>query len=168
MADIKKVIKHVKSWEGGWSNHPLDNGKCTLSGITIGTYQRYYGHDKTCSDLKKMRVREWEYIFRSGYWDRMQGDRIENTSLAMLCMDMCWMSGTATAIRKIQKCLGVDADAIVGPITLKALNADPEGNFNKLKEMRRKWFEDIVRKNPSQKVFLRGWLNRLNAVEYQE
>jgi len=31
--------------------------------------------------------------------------------------------------------------------------------------MRKAWFEAIVKANPSQKVFLKGWLNRLNDIK---
>lgn len=169
MANAEKAMPIILKWEGGYSDHPNDSGGCTMRGITIGTFRRYYGKDKTCDDLRRISDDQWLHIFKSGYWDKMKCDFIENQSLANLVIDMGWGSGTVTAIKKIQKCLGTTADGIVGPKTLALLNApDREATFNKLWEMRRLWFNNIVKNNPSQKVFLNGWLRRLNDYKYEE
>jgi lysozyme family protein len=89
MADAKLVIPFIRRWEGGYANHPNDRGKCTMMGITIGTYQQYFGKDKTCEDLKNISEDEWLAIFKKGYWDKMKADKIENQSLAQLCVDLC-------------------------------------------------------------------------------
>lgn len=89
MADAKLMIPYLKKWEGGYVNHPADNGGCTMTGITIKTYQQYYGKDKTCDDLKNITEEEWLTIFKKGYWDKMKADKIENQSLAQLCTDIC-------------------------------------------------------------------------------
>ena len=168
MADARKIIPFIKKWEGGYSNHPSDTGGCTMMGITIKTFQSYYGEDKTCSDLKRITEEQWLRIFRNGYWNKIKGDLIENQSIAHLCVDMAWGSGPKTTIKKIQRCLGLNDDGIIGPKTLAALNAkDKKGTFEKLWKMRYEWFHDIAKKG-NNKVFLKGWLNRLNDIKFQE
>lgn len=152
MADINKLIPKILKHEGGYSNHPNDNGGCTMKGITIGVFRRYYGNDKTCEDLKKITDEQWLKIFKTGYWDKINADNIQNQSIANLCVDMAWGSGPITAAKKIQRVLGVTADGIIGKISLAAINnANQKELFDKLKEMRRIWFNNIVSANPSQK-----------------
>lgn len=167
MADAKKMIPFIKKWEGGYSNHPNDTGGCTMMGVTLATYQKYFGKEKTCEDLKNITEDEWLHIFKKGYWDKMKADKIENQTLAQLCVDMCWGSGPTTAIKKIQKRIGADVDGIVGPQTLGILNSKPRYYFNLLWVMRYNWFLDIVKAKPQNKVFLRGWLNRLNDIKFR-
>ena len=71
-------------------------------------------------------------------------------------------------ITRPQRILGVEADGIVGERTLAALAArDPEPLFHQLKAARIAFVEGIVRENPSQRVFLQGWKNRINALEWE-
>lgn len=169
MASAKKAIPNILRFEGGFSNHPADTGGCTMKGVTIGVYRKYYGKSMSCEDLKRITDDQWYHIFRAGYWDRLNGDKIENQSIADLCIDMCWGSGTVTAIRKIQRCLGTTDDGIVGPKTLALLNGpDRKEIHRKLWEMRKIWFENIVQNNPKKKCFLKGWLNRLNTLTFSE
>ena len=120
MTKAEYIANHIRKWEGGWSTHPADSYACTMSGITIATYQQYFGKDKTCKDLKKLTEKEWVTIFKQGFYHKAKIDQIENWSLALLVCDLCWMSGPQTSIKKIQRVLGVAADGIIGPITLKA------------------------------------------------
>jgi len=167
MADAKLMIPFIRKWEGGYVNDPDDKGGCTMMGVTIKTYRKFFGKNKTCDDLKHITDEEWLEIFKKGYWDCWKADKIENQSIAQLCVDMGWGSGTKTAIKKVQECLGLKADGIVGPITLSALNARPSfGVFRKLWVMRYNWFHQIAKVGNNQK-FLRGWLNRLNDIKYR-
>lgn len=168
MADHKKLIPIIKKWEGGFANHPNDKGGATNSGITLTTFRQYFGKNKTVNDLKRMTEWQWEYIFKRGFWDRYQADSIVNQSVANLLVDYVWASGIY-GIKYPQQVLGVTADGIIGPVTLAAINEypDQEELFNKLWNRRKEHFNAIVRKNPSQKVFLRGWLNRLNDFKYE-
>jgi lysozyme family protein len=122
------------------------------------------------------------------FWDKMQADRIENQSIANLCVNTIWGSG-AGYIKTIQKVVGVNPDGIVGPITLKAINENPHPDylFKRLWERRKKFFEDIVTRDVTayerklgrkaterellkytKKRFLKGWLNRLNDFQFEE
>lgn len=169
MADINKIIPKIKQHEGGYSNHPNDTGGCTMKGITIGVFRRYYGKDKTCEDLKKITDEQWLTIFKTGYWDKINADKIKNQSIANLCVDMAWGSGPITAAKKIQRVLGVTADGIIGKVSLAAINnANQKELFDKLKEMRRIWLNNIVLAKPSQKVFIKGWQRRLDSYTFEE
>lgn len=169
MADYTRLIPIIKRWEGGWSNHPLDKGGCTNSGVTISTYRFHFGKNKTCEDLKKMTEDEWNYIFKTGYWDKWKADEINSQAIANICVDFLWASGVY-GIKYIQRILGVAADGIVGPKTLAAINGykTQKELFYKIWNRRKTHFEAIVKKNPSQQVFLRGWMNRLNAFKWFE
>lgn len=166
MANAELMVPFIRKWEGGYVNDPDDSGGCTMAGITIGTYRKYYGSKKTCRDLKFITQKEWLHIFKKGYWDKMKADQIENQSVAQLCVDMCWGSGPITSIKKIQSAIGVMADGIVGPKTLAALNSCPETIFNILWNMRKEWLEKIAQKGNNKK-FLKGWMNRLNDIRFQ-
>lgn len=169
MADYRELVPIIKRWEGKYSNNPLDKGGCTNSGVTISTYRFYYGKGKTCNDLKNMKEEEWNHIFKTGYWDRYKADSILNQSVANICVDWLWASGVY-GIKYVQRILGVADDGVVGAKTLAALNGYPSQKdlFGKIKARRLKQFDDIVKKNPKQKVFLNGWRNRVNSFYYKD
>ena len=168
MADIRKAMPNILKWEGGYSNDKDDSGGCTMKGVTISVYRKYYGKEKTCNDLRMITDDQWLTIFRNGYWNKVQGDRIENQSIANLCVDMCWGSGPVTAIKKIQRCLGCKSiDGIVGTETLGKLNnGNRRETFEKLWNMRKLWLCNIAQVGNNGK-FLKGWLNRLNTYTFE-
>ena len=168
MADINKLIPLILKWEGGYANDKDDHGGCTMKGITIATFRKYYGKFKTCNDLRNITDEQWKHILKTGYWDKMKADLIENQSIANLCVQICWGSGPVTAIKKIQSCLGTVADGIVGPKTLALLNdKNYKRTFDKLWEMRKLWLTNIAQ-NGNNKKFLKGWLNRLNDYKFYQ
>lgn len=169
MADIKILAPFILSWEGGFANHPNDRGGATNRGVTIATWKRQ-GWDKDddgdidVDDLKLITPDDATYIMKKNFWDRCNADNITDQSIANLLVDMAWGSGAVTAIKKVQRCLGLVDDGIVGRKTIAALQG--KDVFDKLHTMREKWFNGIVANNPTQKVFLRGWLRRLNSIQY--
>ena len=112
----------ILRWEGGFSDHPADRGGATNKGVTLSTFQQFYGADRTADDLRAMTDEQWLRIFREGYWNRWQADRIASQSLANLLVDWVWASGSH-GITRPQRILGVEADGIVGEQTLAALAA---------------------------------------------
>ena len=105
-------------------------------------------------------------MLRPHYWDRWKADQIKSQSIANILVDWVWGSGKWGIIYP-QQLLGVVADGIVGPKTLAALNArDPHAFFNLLKNRREQHFNSIVKKDPTQKKFIKGWLRRLNCIGY--
>lgn len=157
---------YARAMKKGFTNDPLDNGGATMIGVTIGTYRTYcrYRGIKTPSvaDLKVLPYKVWRDIVYSLYWSKWKADLIEDQDVANIVVDWVWGSG-ATTIKKVQNILGVTADGIVGPKTITALNKDKDIR-NKVYSARKVFFENIVKRNPSQKKWLNGWMNRLNSV----
>lgn len=167
MADAKKLIPFILKWEGGFANHPNDKGGATNKGITIATFRHFFGSEATVEQLKAMTDEQWETVFRKGFWNPFKGDEIKNQSIANICVDWAWGSGAPTAIKQVQRLLGVAADGVVGNITLGAINnAEPEKLFEKIKSARLAFVEAIVKRDASQQVFLKGWRNRINSIQY--
>jgi lysozyme family protein len=211
MANVDKLIPIIIKWEAGvtgegltneqlfekakikgFANDPVDAGGATMIGITIGTYTTYRKvHHRpipSVKDLKAITYEEWRDILKTMYWDKMKADQITNQSIANLCVNTVWGSGTGY-IKKIQGVLCVAQDGIVGPITLGRINGwQPQKDlFDRLWRRRKKFFDDIIAqsvKNYERKIgrkatdrellkctykrFEKGWMNRLNDFEYAE
>ena len=172
MAQIKKLSPIIAKWEGKFVDDPIDKGGATNMGITIGTW-RSVGYDKNgdgiidVQDMKLLDYNDFSAVLRI-YWNRWQADNIENQSIAGILVDWVWASGV-WGIKIPQRILGLKEDGIVGPATLKAVNsADQKELFDKIFEARKKFFEDIAKNNPSQKRFIKGWLNRLNDFKFSK
>lgn len=169
MAKSNLAMPHILKWEGGYSNNPNDKGGCTMKGVTIATYRQYYGNNKTCNDLKKITDNEWLHIFEEGYWNPCKGTNIKNQSVANIIVDWAWNSGVKTVIKKVQKILKVETDGFIGNITLKALNEFNQAElFKEIYLARVDHYINICEKDPSQKEFLEGWMNRINDFVFTE
>lgn len=167
MADFKLYAPLLHKLEKGFSDHPDDKGGPTKDGVTLTTFRRFYGESMTVEDLKQLTWIQWSQIMKTGYWDVCKASEIENQSLAEIIVDWCCNSGTER-IREVQTIAGVKPDGIVGPKTLAALNGpDQEDLFKRIRLGREQWFRQIVQRDPSQKKFWTGWMNRLDAFKYK-
>ena len=166
MAKVEKLAPFILKWEGGFSNDPDDAGGATMKGITLNTFKAYRKEKglpvPTVTDLKNITDKEWIAILKSKYWDPFKADQINSQSIANLIVGWGWGSGVVTAIKQVQKLLGVKQDGVIGNITLSAINnSEPIQLFDKIWLARKNFFIDICANNPSQMKFLKGWLNRL-------
>jgi len=180
MAQLDILSPFIFSFEGGFSNHPNDSGGPTNKGITLKTWLNF-GRDINedgsidVNDLKLITSADAEKILRK-YWNKCQADKINSQAIANLLVSWYWGSG-GIAIRKIQELLNsepctrslLEVDGIMGPKTLKAINkADPITLFYDYKQQKQLYLKEICQQNPKNKVFLRGWLRRLNCIQYSK
>ena len=171
MADINKLAPAILKWEGGFVNDPDDLGGATNKGVTIATYTQYRKAKglslPTVDDLKSLCCYEWMDILKTLYWSRWKADSIANQSIANILVDWVWASGIH-GIKRPQRILGVKDDGKVGNITLNALNSHPDQQqlFDKIKEDRMKYIDEICLKRPVNNKFKRGWLNRLSDFKF--
>jgi len=172
MAKIEKLSPIVAKWEAGFVNDSVDKGGATNMGITIGTW-RQIGYDKDgdgdidVQDIRLLDERDFACVLKI-YWNRWSANRIINQSVANLLVDWVFTSGKWGIVIP-QRILKLEPDGIAGNQTLTAVNlVNQKAFFDAVFEARKKFFNDIVKNNPSQKRFLKGWLNRLNDFKFYE
>lgn len=169
MAKINLLAPFILKWEGGFVNDPLDRGGATNKGVTIAVWKSQ-GYDKDgdgdidVTDLKLITEADAISIMKKNYWDRWKGDQIKDQAIANTLVDWVWGSGVH-GIKKPQELLGVTADGVVGPKTIEAVNNAPADFLQRLYERRYKFLNDIVKNNPSQKRFIKGWTNRMDDLK---
>lgn len=176
MAEVKKFEPFVLRWEGGakYTNNKHDRGGATKYGITIATW-RTVGYDKNGDgkidekDVQLITEEDFKKVLKRNFWDKWKADEIKNQSVAEILVDWLWASGK-WGIIKPQQLLGVKADGIVGKQTLAAVNGYPNQRqlFEALKNARKSYINKLIKADPSQIVNKKGWLNRINALEYKE
>ena len=175
MASHKEIVPFFYKWEGGLSKDKNDSassnpcptsfkgidGYHTNKGVTYNAWIAVFG---TTNDARffEMNNEDWGLIFKRGYWDKVKGDKIQYQSIANILVSWAWGSGSKTAIKQMQKVLGVSVDGVIGNQTLNAIHAFNEVElFDKCVLARKSFFESIARSNPKNLKFLKGWLNRL-------
>lgn len=189
MAEFKSFLPHLLKFEGGFVNHPSDPGGATNKGITLNTYRQFFGSHKTVTDLKNIPNHEVETIYKAGYWQKIKGDNIDGQAVASTIFDMAVNAGPQKAAYIAQYVLHNDfklpitIDGVIGPKTTEAINSvDDAAFFNGFQRIRRKYYyyragelslpdldypfiKFLTTPKKSQKVFLRGWLNRVEKLE---
>lgn len=173
MADVNKLVPHILKWEGGFVNDPDDLGGATNKGVTFKTYKLYRKRKglpiPSIGDLKRLSNDEFTDILKTMFWDSCRADEINSQSVANAIVDWAWHSGTTTAAKEIQRVLGVKADGIIGNITLSTINSQsPLPLFGKIKAARVKYIERICKSRPENQKYYRGWMNRINDLQYEE
>jgi lysozyme family protein len=99
------------------------------------------------------------------YWNRIDGDSINNQLVAESIFDFAVNVGVETSVELAQKTVGSDVDGAIGPNTLKAINAFDPAHFVAAfaVEKIRKYIR-IIAKRPTSKKYFTGWVIR--AVNY--
>lgn len=168
MADFKKFFSTLLRHEGGFVNDPDDPGGATNKGITMDTFRRNaakLGVEPTVENLKALTDDQAYLIYKDRYWDRIQGDRIENQDLAEQICDFTVNAGSHGP-KTIQRVLGVKEDGVIGPITLREINqGDAAVLYRNFREERIQYYRQIAVANPRLKKFLKGWEKRANSFD---
>lgn len=151
---IEKVLKD----EGGYVNHPSDPGGETKYGISKRSYPNV--------DIKNLTIEGAKDIYYTDFWKTGPYEKMSYSHLAEKVFNTAVNTGNSRAFKFLQQAaneLGASlvVDGAIGPKTLAAVNAiDGPKLLNQYREEQAKFYQSLVARNPSQKVFLKGWLNR--------
>ncbi len=174
MAEFEPFFPHILRWEGGYADYKEDPGGCTNRGITLDTWRRF-GYDKdgdgiiTCKDVAQITEADAKAIYKKWFWEANGGDKIENQKIAEIIIDWVINSGAGIAIVRVQRILnGLGAnlvpDGIAGNKTIEAINiANQKELYKRIWQEREQFYRTITARNPAFRIFLQGWLNRLNS-----
>jgi len=186
MGGFELAQDFTASWEGGLSDDAADHGGLTHYGVSlafltdvvstlkgrqfllgIGVHPLPVSRD-TIRNLDKSQARA---IFRREFWDRLSLDDLP-VQMGVLLYDAAVNTGCGQSVRLAQRgyntagvgtCL--DVDGKFGPLTRAALTEHNTRDVRQaILDAREVFYRELVRRNASQKVFLRGWLNRVDDL----
>ena len=161
------ILGHVLEHEGGFVNDPKDLGGATNMGITAATLGnwRKLGRPCTADEVRAMPRAEAIAIYKKQYITDPHFDAIADGNLRMIVVDTSVLFGPGRATKFLQTALGVSPDGDLGNDTKKALaSADPKQVGRKVIDQRIARHRQRVAEKPSQQRFLKGWLNRCEAL----
>lgn len=163
-----EALRFTLRWEGGYVNNPLDPGGETNKGVTAAVYNSFRRRKGlSTQNVRYITDAEVYEIYRDLYWTPSQAPLMVR-SLAIVHFDTAVNFGVGGATIFLQETLGISADGAFGPATRSALErANNSPTARRYAQGRIDYRYERVRQNPSQRVFLQGWLNRDNdLVQY--
>jgi len=157
---FEKCFAFTIGEEGGYANHPKDKGGETKWGISKNQYPNL--------DIPSLTKEDARTIYLRDYWEP-SGANLLPDKLSLVHFDSAINHGVPRAVKFLQSIVGVFPDGIIGPKTIFAVQHDIKHRGEKPLVMtylqkRYEFYKAIVKTNPSQKVFLQGWLNRLEKL----
>lgn len=183
MANSQSIVPFIYSHEGGLSRDPSDTasahpapwpykgvyGYHTNKGVTYATFSylaKKLGYADTAENFFTMPADIWGKIYKYLAWDHVAGDQLKSLGIANMLADWYWGSGD-NAIKNLQQVLNrsfkykLAVDGGMGKQTIAATNAvDQKKLFDLLHAEKIDYYEQIVKNNPKQEKFLKGWKKR--------
>jgi lysozyme family protein len=111
---FETLLKH----EGGFSDHAADPGGKTRYGVTEAV-AREVGYK---GDMRELPLDLAKRIYRDKYWDSVKAEELP-PAIRYAVFDGAVNSGPGQSIKWLQRAIGATDDGILGPQTLKFVNA---------------------------------------------
>jgi lysozyme family protein len=156
------ALQHVLGVEGGWSDVPQDRGGKTNFGVTHATYDSWRkSKGLPRRSVKLITLDEVRSIYHERYWQAAKCDALPWP--ASLChFDAAVNHGVGNAAKLLQQAVGAQKDGVIGPQTMGAIQRTPLPRLlSRLWVDRLDYYSRIVAARPDQKIFAKGWDNRI-------
>lgn len=144
-----EAFDRLMGHEGGYVNDPQDPGGETQWGISKRSYPTV--------DIKHLTREQAKEIYRRDFWNRVHGNDLPD-GVSFQLFDYAVNSGVETAIRHLQRAVGVADDGHWGPLSQAAADLLSESDI-------------IMRLNAERLTFMtglmgwprfgRGWARRI-------
>ena len=135
--------------EGGYVNDPRDPGGETNFGISNRAYPR--------ENIRALTREKAVAIYKRDYWDKPGCEDLP-PKLAVALFDCAVNQGANVAPALLQRALGVKADGIIGPVTIKAAHdADQDDALIQFLGWRLRRYAFTG----GSATYMRGWSNRV-------
>lgn len=182
MANFEVALAQTLEAEGGYSNDATDTGGETYCGISRVHNPNWpgwelVGHLPLVGIRRDLLDADVESFYRD-IWDRLDLDALPHQGLAAELFDITVNMGLSRAVKFMQEGLNalnrdrwlwpdLKVDGGFGPVTSGILydaSAEYPMLIKVLIILRAAFYLNIVKKNPSQERFIRGWLNRVRIT----
>ena len=159
MSQFSIAIALTLKNEGGYVDNPSDPGGPTNMGITQA--------DMPGVNIKDLTVAQAETFYQKNFWNPLY-DQIADQSVANKIFDMGVLCGIQEAVQYAQWStsarLTIEADGVFGPETLAAVNGTDSTIFLETYKAGLVFYAlFIVTEHPDEKIFVNGWVNRINS-----
>lgn len=163
---IDEMINDILHKEGGYVNHKADKGGPTNYGVTQEVYSKYIGRTASADDVKNMSKQSAIDIYKKQYFIAPKFNLLP-VEVQPIIFDIAVNSGPKKAVKMLQEVLDRsgykvgEIDGILGKNTAeqakRAFECLGSVLINQLVDRRLSFYRNIVKKDPTQKVFLAGW-----------
>ncbi len=153
------IIDRVITREGGAkiTRDPVDPGGVTKYGISQRSHPDV--------DVENLTYDQARDIYLAVYIKQPRLHLIDHPQLAEVLIDFGVHSGPETAIKCLQRVLGVQQDGQLGPKTLQALERfSPEDLVKAITIQRCLFLARQVQNKPTKLKYLSGWLSRVLSL----
>lgn len=176
MAEFLTSFRKTSKFEGGYANNPNDKGGETYKGIARNMWpqwggwkiiDRYKGSPISSKNMTEVLSGSVELedmveaFYRAHFWKPIMGDNVMNQLVADNIYDFAVNSGVSRAVRYAQRIVGAVEDGVMGPKTIKAINANIHRFVVEYKAARLSFVKKIVTHDETQRAFLNGWTERI-------
>lgn len=159
-ANLDLTFKLLMGFEGGYVNDPKDPGGPTKYGVTLKTLEAWRRKPCTAEDVKNLGMDEAKQIFKHQYWDAVRGSDLP-AGVDLAVVDMAYNSGSGTAAKTLQRCLGLRVDGVIGSMTEQAAHdADAQKLVISFCDARLAF----LKQTKGWAHYAKGWTNRVVAV----
>lgn len=181
MANLQKAIPYIRKAEGGLSRATTDTasknpapfpyqgktGWHTNKGITWTTFSSLapkLGYQATADNFFVMPDPIWEKIYRHGYWNPMNADKINSEAIAVAIVDYAWAFGVGGATTRLKRWVktayGVDASNMTDVVNVINKQQNESETFDKLIVHRKAAFTAL-----NQPANEKGWQSRMDELK---
>lgn len=155
MIEFETAFNRLMGSEGGYTDGKGDPGGETKWGLS----KRSYPH----LDIKNLTREDAKPVYRRDFWDRIHAEVLYD-GVAYQAFDFAVNSGIETAVRYLQRALGVADDGHWGPVSQLAASTMSESDLiMRLIAQRIRFMTKLSNWNVAGK----GWMNRMaNNLDY--
>jgi lysozyme family protein len=167
------IITDVLRREGSaYTDDPADHGGPTKYGITLRDLRAWRSSVAVSAfDVETLTEDEARAIYRKRYIADPGFGQIADDWMRAFIVDTGILQGPRVATKLLQRALGVDADGVLGPVTLGALaSSDTQTTRKRVLRERIQHLAACALADVAPDVisttnlkFLRGWLNRATS-----
>jgi len=162
--------------EGGFSDHIADHGGPTRYGISYALAKNMFNNGSIWLDANKngkidkedlflLTPEQIKRIYFEQFWKPVS--KIKDAVLVCKVFDAAVNLGVPQAVKLLQQSVGTEADGILGKITLGAIEKkNAQSILASFIENLCCFYNRLAIKDPTQKVFLKGWLNRAKRLPH--